>query len=645
MRSDIMILLQLGNISKAYGTNTIFEHIDLEVKSGETLGIVGKNGAGKSTLMKVMADELTYDSGTLSMPKNVNLGYLSQQMTLESSETVKKEMEKPFLHILKMQDEMVKIAEWLSSHEYTDNDYDEQLKRYETIQLEFERLDGYTIDAQIRSVLLGLQFTDSDLDKKVDDFSGGQKTRLALGKMLLHRPDLLLLDEPTNHLDMETVEWLEQYLKNYSGAVVIISHDRYFLDRTVDKIFELELERGTLYHTNYSGYVKEKEKNYRLKMKQYEREQSEIKRLETFIDKNIARASTSGMAKDRRKKLEMMDKMDKPFIDRSSADFRFTIQRESGNDVLRVKDLTIGYEDLILRKDLSFNLDKGERLAILGPNGIGKSTLAKTIAKIIPKLSGDIQYGTNVTIGYYDQKQAEFVSQNTVLEELWKDYPSMKESDVRKILGRFLFTQDDVMKRVNDLSGGEKARIQLAKLMLEENNLLILDEPTNHLDIDSKEVLEQALENFPGTIIVVSHDRYFIDKIANRVMEIEPHKVLLVNGDYSYFLHKKKELEFSVPVETTEKKEEVGLDYQAQKQRRNDMKRIKRQSEELQNEIQKLEIELDTIEDKLVAPEVFNDYEKAQELNERLEQVNQSIEKAMAEWEKAEDRLSEIENY
>lgn len=638
-----MILLQLGNVSKAYGTNTIFENLDLEVKSGETLGIVGKNGAGKSTLMKIMADELTYDSGTISMPKNVSLGYLAQQMTLESEDTVRDEMQKPFSHILKMNDDMVEIAAWLAEHEHTHRDYDEKLKRYENIQLSFEHNDGYTIDAQIKSVLTGLQFTEADLGRRVEEFSGGQKTRLALGKMLLTKPDLLLLDEPTNHLDMATVEWLEQYLKSYEGAVVIISHDRYFLDRTVDKIYEIELHRGTLYHTNYTNYVKEKEKTYRLRMKQYEREQSEVKRLETFIEKNITRASTSGMAKDRRKKLEMMDRMDKPFIDRSSADFHFTIKRESGNDVLRLKELTIGYDDTVLRSNLSFNVDKGERLAILGPNGIGKSTLAKTIAKIIPALSGNIQYGTNVTIGYYDQKQAEFMSQNNVLEELWKEYPHMNESVVRKILGRFLFTQDEVLKQVNSLSGGEKARIQLAKLMLEENNLLILDEPTNHLDIDSKEVLEKALENFPGTIIVVSHDRYFIDKIATRVMEIEPHKIMMVDGDYSYFLHKKKEAEFmEVPVETaTEKKENIS-DYEAQKQRRNELKKVKKQSEKLEQEIQTLETELTMIEDKLVAPEVFNDYEKAQELNDKLQEINQKLEELMTEWTEAEELLAEL---
>lgn len=637
-----MILLQLGNVSKAYGTNTIFEHIDLEIKSGETLGIVGKNGAGKSTLMKVMAGELTYDTGTLSMPKHVNMGYLSQQMTLESDESVYDEMQKPFAHILKMQKDMEHIATWLSEHGHTEADYDEQLKRYESIQLEFERLDGYTIDAQIKAVLMGLNFTEADLNRKVAEFSGGQKTRLALGKMLLNQPDLLLLDEPTNHLDMSTVEWLEQYIKTYSGAIVIISHDRYFLDKTVDKIFEVELQRGTLYHTNYTNYVKEKEKNYRLQMKQYEREQGEIKRLETFIDKNIARASTSGMAKDRRKKLEMMDKMDRPYIDRSSADFQFTIKKESGNDVLRLKDVAIGYKDHVLRDQLSFVVDKGERLGILGPNGIGKSTLAKTIAKLIPKLKGEIQYGTNVSIGYYDQKQAEFTSVNTVLEELWSAYPHMKESDVRKILGRFLFTQDEVKKQVNDLSGGEKARIQLAKLMLEENNLLILDEPTNHLDIDSKEVLESALANFEGTIIFVSHDRYFIDKIASKVLEIEVDKVLMVDGDYSYFTHKKKELEFTNQGVVDSPKADTGVDYQAQKQRRNDLKKIKRKSQELEKEIQELESELAAIEDKLVAPEVFNDYEKAQELNERLLEINARIEKSMEEWEEAEEKLAEL---
>lgn len=637
-----MIVMQLSKVKKSYLTDLIFDDITLEIKSGETYGIVGKNGAGKTTLMKIMAGEESHESGTISVPKEVSVGYLTQQMTLESDRTVRDEMKKPFTHILNIRAQMEVVTNWLGEHEYTHPDYEKKLEEFERLQNQFEQHDGYHMDVEIKTVLTGLNFGVEDMDRRVNDFSGGQKTRLALGQMLLNKPDLLLLDEPTNHLDMETVEWLENYLGNFQGAVVIISHDRYFLDRAVDKIYEIELNRGTLYHTDYTGYVKEKEKNHNLLLKQYEDQQQEIKRLENFVKKNIARASTSGLAKSRRKKLESMDKMAAPRQDYRSARFNFEIGRESGNDVFRISDLTIGYGE-VLNSNINFFVDKGDRLAILGPNGIGKSTLVKTLAKKLDKLGGTIQYGANVSIGYYDQKQAEFTSNRNVLEELWHEYPTMNESDVRKILGNFLFSQDEVLKNINDLSGGEKARIQLAKLMLEKNNVLILDEPTNHLDIDSKEVLENSLNEFPGTIIFVSHDRYFINRMATRVLEMGEDDITLVNGDYEYFLHKKEEHELMQIKETAADSDshDQNASYDAQKRERNEFNRLKKRVRTLEQEITELERSIETLEEELASPEVFNDYEKAEQLNSDLTEKNRLLESAMEEWAEIEEELNE----
>lgn len=636
-----MIVMQLGNIKKSYATDLIFENINLEVKSGETTGVVGKNGAGKTTLMKIMAGELSYDEGTISVPKGTSIGYLTQQMTLESSQTVREEMMRPFSRLIELKTEIEEITGWLADHDYNHSNYEDQLRRFEQLQSRFENEDGYNIDTRIKTVMTGLNFDVDDLGRNVDEFSGGQKTRLALGQMLLSAPDLLLLDEPTNHLDMTTVSWLEQYLKSFRGAVVIISHDRYFLDSTVDRIFEVEMFKGTLYHTNYTKYAVEKEKRFNLQMKAYEEQQKEIKRLETFVEKNIARASTSGMAKSRRKQLEHMDRINMPMQDSRNANFSFDIKRESGNDVLRIKDIGIGYEKP-LNEGISFNVDKGDRIAVIGPNGIGKSTLVKTIAKHLPKHGGEIIYGTNVSIGYYDQKQAEFTSGRTVLEELWHEYPHMKESDVRAVLGRFLFTQDEVLKHINDLSGGEKARIQLARLMLERNNLLILDEPTNHLDIDSKEVLENALKDYPGTIIFVSHDRYFIDRIATKVMEMDHRSIRLYQGDYSYYVHKKEEQEsLEIQSESTGQKNIGTNDYASQKQKRNEIQRLKRNIAKIEDEIHRIEQEIGEIEETLLDPEVYGDYEKADEYNQQLGQKNQELEELMSEWEKTEELVDE----
>lgn len=373
--------------------------------------------------------------------------------------------------------------------------------------------------------------------------SGGQKTRLALGKLLLTKPDILILDEPTNHLDIDTLSWLENYLQSYSGAILIVSHDRYFLDKVVNQVYEISRLNITRYTGNYSAYLEQKALNYEREMKQYEKQQEEIAKLQDFIQRNLARASTTKRAQSRRKQLERMQVMDRPLGDEKSASFGFDIERQSGNDVLKVDSLAIGYDSEKISEGLSFRLTRGDSIALVGPNGIGKSTLLKTIIGRLPQLAGDIHFGSNVTIGYYDQEQAELTSNKRVLNELWDDYPLMNEKDIRTVLGNFLFSGDDVLKTVSTLSGGEKARLALAKLMMKKANFLILDEPTNHLDLDSKEVLENSLIDYPGTILFVSHDRYFINRIATKVLELSPHSATEFLGDYDYFVEKKLEFE------------------------------------------------------------------------------------------------------
>ncbi|MCI8456843.1 MAG: ABC-F family ATP-binding cassette domain-containing protein, partial [Mammaliicoccus sciuri] len=581
-----MILLQINKLEKSYDGEVIFSDVDFEVKTGERIAIVGRNGAGKTTLMKIIAGVESYDEGNISKGKQVTMGYLTQQMTLDSYDTVMNEMKKPFKDVINIEDKMNTLTDWLSIHAdaYEQDLYKEKLSQYEALSNQYELMDGYNYESKIKTVLTGLDFKESDFDRQIQSFSGGQKTRLSMAQMLLSEPDLLLLDEPTNHLDMETTEWLENYLTHFKGAIVIISHDRYFLDKIVNQVYDVALGSVKKYVGNYSKFLKERDAHYEKVMAEYERQQSEIKKLETFVEKNITRASTSGMAKSRRKVLERMERIEKPRLDAKSAQINFEINRATGEDVLKVQNLDIGYSKSIT-PPINLEVKRHDRIAIIGPNGIGKSTLIKTIAQKIPALGGNIVYGSNIQIGYYDQKQAEFTSNMTILDYVWNQYSHMPEKDIRTILGRFLFTQEEVKKVINDLSGGEKARLQLALLMLEKNNVLILDEPTNHLDIDSKEMLEQALQNFEGTLLFVSHDRYFINELANSIFHITQNGNELFRGDYQYYLEKLEQREAisryeQEDIQSTETPKDDQY-YANQKQLKKEKRKLERQLEEI----------------------------------------------------------------
>lgn len=640
-----MILLQLNNVSKSFDGEEIFSDVHFEVKSHEKIGIVGRNGAGKSTLMKIIAGVDGYDSGNVSKIKNLKVGYLTQQMTLDTDHTVWEEMSKPFAYLKQMEQEMQAETNWLANHadEYESETFKDHMARYEALSNQFERLEGYQFESKIKTVLHGLDFNEEDFNRSVNDFSGGQKTRLSLAQMLLSEPDLLLLDEPTNHLDMETTQWLEDYLNYFEGAIVIISHDRFFLDKTVNQIYDVALGAVQHYVGNYSKFITQRDQYYQKRMQEYERQQAEIKRLETFVEKNITRASTSGMAKSRRKVLEKIERIDKPMLDARSANIQFDFDRNTGNDVYHIRNLEIGYAEPVIAP-ITMEITKGNHLAVIGPNGIGKSTFIKTVADRIPKLGGEIIHGANLRVGYYDQKQAEFKSNKTILDYVWDQYPTMPEKDVRAVLGRFLFVQDDVKKIINDLSGGEKARLQLALLMLERNNVLILDEPTNHLDIDSKEMLEQALQDFEGTLIFVSHDRYFINQLANKVFDMQPDGGTVYAGNYQYYLDKteekaaiaaKNEAQQAAQIST----EENTNSYENQKAQRRELRQLERQIENCEAEIEKFEQQIETIDHQLTQPEVFNDPEKAAQLAEEKDTIEHQLEQVMETWEELQEKI------
>ncbi|WP_283153171.1 ABC-F family ATP-binding cassette domain-containing protein [Guptibacillus hwajinpoensis] len=639
-----MIVLQVNGLTKSFGADTILSNIKLEVQSRDRVALVGRNGAGKSTLLKMITGQLSYDSGDIIKPKDVSIGYMAQDTGLESNLSIWEEMLGVFNRLRKMESELRSYEQKMGNPDVYENatEYERILKEYDELQVAFKDQGGYKYEADIRTVLHGLNFKDFDYSTKISTLSGGQKTRLALGKLLLTKPELLILDEPTNHLDIETLTWLEGYLQNYSGALLIVSHDRYFLDKIVNKVYEVSRHRAERFEGNYSYYLDEKEQRYEQQLKEFEKQQKEIAKLEEFVQKNIVRASTTKRAQSRRKQLDRMERLDKPKGDEKSANITFGIDKQTGNDVLTLRELAIGYPNNTINDNLTFDLKRQESVALVGPNGIGKSTLLKAIVSGETLLNGDIHYGSNVQIGFYDQEQTNLHSNKTVLKELWDDFPLTDEKDIRAVLGRFLFTGDDVLKNVSDLSGGEKGRLALSKLMMQKSNLLILDEPTNHLDLDSKEILEEALIQFPGTILFVSHDRYFINRIATRVIELSTDGVTPYLGDYDYYVEKKQELAELAALEqpknnVTQDAPSAKSTFQQDKETKRQERQMQRRIEEIEKEVDKAEVRIAEIEEELCIPEVFENHEKVMKLNEEMDHLRHQTETLMEEWEQLQE--------
>ena len=627
-----MIILQANKIERSFAGEVLFDNISLQVDERDRIALVGKNGAGKSTLLKILVGEEEPTSGEINKKRDLSLSYLAQDSRFESSNTIYDEMLHVFDDLRKTEKTLRQME--LEMGEKTGADLEKLMQDYDRFSEEFRQAGGFTYEADIRAILNGFKFDESMWQMKIEELSGGQNTRLALAKMLLEKPNLLVLDEPTNHLDIETIAWLENYLVNYSGALLIVSHDRYFLDKVATITLDLTKHSLDRYVGNYSSFVEQKEQKLLTEAKNYEKQQKEIAALEDFVNRNLVRASTTKRAQSRRKQLEKMERLDKPEAGTKSAHMTFHSDKTSGNVVLTVEEAAVGYDDQILSEPINLDIRKMNAVAIVGPNGIGKSTLIKSIVGQIPFIKGEARFGANVEVGYYDQTQSKLTPHNSVLDELWNDFKLTPEVEIRNRLGAFLFSGDDVKKTVGMLSGGERARLLLAKLSMENNNFLILDEPTNHLDIDSKEVLENALIDFDGTLLFVSHDRYFINRVATQVLELSEEGSTLYLGDYDYYLEKKAELEAlaaaqaeALPVSSTE--EVTSNDYHLQKQNQKELRKITRRIEQLEAEMEELDQKIQDITETMHST---NDAADLVQLQSELDQLTVQQEAVMEEW-------------
>lgn len=643
-----MIIAQAQDLEQRFGGNIIFSNISFSVPDNARIGLVGPNGAGKTTLLKIMTGQQEPTSGQFTINKGLKVGYIAQENGLDEDKTIWDEMLTVFNDLIEKNKKITKMQEQIADHP----EDEDLLKRYDQLAYDFEQEGGFTYQAEIKSILNGFNFKENTWNKVIGTLSGGEKTRLAFVKLLLQKPPVLLLDEPTNYLDLDTLDWLEAFLKNYQGAIITVSHDQYFLDHLANQIFELNFGKLTTFKGNYSQYVKERELMDSQQEAAYEKQQEKIKKEEEFIQKNLVRASTTKRAQSRRKVLDKMERIKLP-RHKQKVRINFTSERPSGKEVLIAKDLTIGYPDKVMVSDIDFQVNKNDRVAIIGPNGIGKSTLLKTIMKKLEPKGGSIKYGASLDIGYYDQELQSLDPSKTVLDTIWDRHKTMPEKDVRSILASFLFTAEDIDKTVGQLSGGQKARLTLTVLSLEKDNFLLMDEPTNHLDIEAKEVLEEALDNYDGTLLFVSHDRYFINELANKIISVRDGHAKIYNGNYSYYLDEKAK-QAAAAQETEAQKAETEttpaasqnkgkLSYQEQKARDSQKRKLERAVSDAEAKIEKLEAEEKEIQTEMANPEIAASFEKLGPLQEKLSAVQKQLDQANNDWENALDALDEFE--
>lgn len=635
-----MIVLSCKNISKSYGINEILKNITLSINEGDKVGIIGSNGEGKSTLFKILSKQLSYDDGEIFIDKSKTLGYLSQHLDLEFDNTIYDEMLSVFSDLTNLEKKLVTL-EAKMNEPYDENNasyHDKLIKDYTTAQELYTNRGGYTYKGEIHRVLKGLGFLESDFDNEIEKLSGGQKTRVALCKLLLLSPDILLLDEPTNHLDLEAIEWLEEYLKSYKGTILVISHDRFFLDSVTNRTFQVINGHVNVYNAPYTKYLELKEKDYNAQLKAFNLQQAEIKRQEAIIEKfrSFNREKSIKAAESREKALEKLDRIDAPDKEKDASKIQFQTSVKSGYDVLHVENLSKSFENKHLFSNLSFDLKRSEKIALIGENGRGKTTLFKIIMDKIKADSGVKVLGANVNVGYYDQEQSNLDPNKTIIDEVWDDFPELTTSKLRNVLASFLFVGDDVFKTIDKLSGGEKCRINLLKLMLSKANLLLLDEPTNHLDIPSREALEEAILNYDGTLIVISHDRYFLNKVINRILELQENGVSEYLGNYNYYMEKKKNPQrFETFEELANGKTKTQLKDEKKKKREleKEAKAKKLKLKEIEKNISSLEEHLTALQEDLCKEEIYSNPTESQRVNKEIQTTQEQIDSLYLDWE------------
>lgn len=628
------MILACNNISKSFGIDEVIKNASFHIEEREKAAIVGINGAGKTTLLRIIMGEYSADSGEVVIAKDRTIGYLAQHQNLSGDNTIYDELLSVKQDIIDLERKIRKLE--LDMHGREGAELEAVMEAYSKSTHQFELQNGYAYKSEVVGVLKGLGFDESDFEKRMSTLSGGQKTRVALGRLLLSKPDIIMLDEPTNHLDMNSIAWLENYLVNYDGSVIIVAHDRYFLDKVVTKVIEVERGVVSVFSGNYSDYAAKKKQLMDAKLKEYYNQQRDIKHQEEVIAKlkSFNREKSIKRAESREKMLDKIEVIDKPITVQETMHFKLEPAKESGNDVLSVEGLSKSFGSQKLFEDVSFEIKKGEKVALIGNNGTGKTTILKIINHIIEADSGKVRLGANVEIGYYDQEHNVLHMDKTAFEEIGDAYPDMSNTQIRNMLACFLFTGDDVFKKIGDLSGGERGRVSLAKLMLSNANFLILDEPTNHLDIMSKEILESALNRYTGTVLYVSHDRYFINKTAGRIIELSANTVTNYIGNYDYYLEKRDIL---APKEIKAAKEEkstaVKDDWKAQKEEQARIRKRQSDIAKIEKSIEKLEAENAGIDEQLALPEVYTDVPKLMKLNERKQQIGAELTKLYEEWE------------
>lgn len=629
-----MLVLSASNITKSYVDKKILENISFFVEEKDKIGLLGLNGAGKTTLFEIISGNVEPDSGEIFIKSTMKIGYLKQHTKVDSDLTMYEECLTVFEDLIKMEERIHSLAELISEKSNAgDDSYESNLKEYGTLLEEFNSRNGYGFKSEIKGVLKGLGFTDEDFDKSVNILSGGQKSRLALAKMLLEKPDILLLDEPTNHLDIESIEWLENFIKDYDKALLLISHDRYFLDKVVNRVFYLENRNIYIYNTNYTKFMEQRKRDLEILKKQYEDQQKEIKR-QTEIIERYMQYGDERYIKQARSRQKMLEKM--KVIDKIETNKKLSLSFEpsvvSGRDVLLAEKITKSFDGETLFKDISLSIYRGEKVGLIGPNGIGKTTLFKILLGKMPFDGGEISLGKNVVTGYFDQEMAQLSDEKTVIDEIWDAYPYLNHYQVRSYLSRFLFIGDDLFKEVSTLSGGEKARLSLLKLMLSNANFLLMDEPTNHLDIDSKEVLEDALNMYSGTVFVISHDRYFLNQIATKIYELTQDGIFEYLGNYDYYLEKKKELNEEEPVEEEKTKTQIKLEKKKEKELIQKEREQRERQKSLEKTILELEQKLNEIDLILADPKTYEDHEKALEISKKRDDVEEKLNELYDKW-------------